>query len=197
MNRYNPSLRFTGSDGEFEALIELTKLAVYSTVLSYLAGSPDADDVVQETYIEAYFCYGRLTDRDRLTAWLCGIARNLSFRRLKRCPRTAPLEAVSVKAVSDPESGYIKAESRRELLYAVAALPCKVAETVTLFYLAGKSIREFTTQDYTDAKDIKERMYFVSRSETVTVDAGTFYNCLHIKKDETRYGMTTELPACL
>lgn len=151
--------RFGGGDAEFAALIERTKYAVYGAVLSCIAGDCDVDDVVQETYIAAYYGYGALSDEQNVTAWLCGIARNLALKRAAQAKRVVTLDESRTNAAFDPERGFIRREEARELAKAVTMLPVKISETITLHYLSGLSVSQIAAKMECPAGTVKYRLH--------------------------------------
>lgn len=61
---------FSGTEREFEKLIENNKAAVYGTAYAYFPYNSDIDDVVQETFIQAYYNYGSIKNKNNVGAWL-------------------------------------------------------------------------------------------------------------------------------
>ena len=134
--------RFTGDDKTFEALYRENRAAVYGTVYACLPHSADIDDIVQETFLAAYLQYQTIRQKDNIGAWLCGTARNLALKKWRDTRFTLSLEDIEGLAAGNTEREYLRREEREEIRRAIAALSKPVAETVSLFYLAGKTIPE-------------------------------------------------------
>ncbi|MGM9680709.1 MAG: sigma-70 family RNA polymerase sigma factor [Eubacteriales bacterium] len=134
---------FDGTEQGFEQIVNENKLLLYSIVYS-IAGNCDADDIVQETFIHAYYHWGAIREKSKLTSWLCAVARNKAYDS-KRQNRPLSLDALD-QAVNKatPESLYIKKEDRNRLIDGISALSEKYRETVMLYYFADKSIREIS-----------------------------------------------------
>ena len=129
-------------DKTFEALYRENRSAVYGTVYACLPHTADIDDIVQETFLAAYLQYPTIRHKDNIGAWLCGTARNLALKKWRDTRFTLSLEDIEGMAAGHTERDYLRKEEREEIRRAVAALSGPVAETVTLFYLSGKTIRE-------------------------------------------------------
>lgn len=139
---------FIGSEAEFEQIVNDHKLLLYSVVYS-IAGNADADDIVQETFIHAYYHYGEIRDKAKLTSWLCAVARNKAYdtaRKNARKARRVLSMDVLENAVTHttPENLYIRREKRERLMEEIADLSDKYRETVMLYYFAGKSVGEIS-----------------------------------------------------
>ncbi|MBQ8382768.1 MAG: RNA polymerase sigma factor [Clostridia bacterium] len=138
------TLLFQGTEAEFERIVSDHKLLLYSVVYA-IAGSADADDIVQETFIHAYYNWGTIRDPGRATAWLCSVARNKAYDAIRKRRRTISIDELGERATHvTPESLYIRHEERDRLMDEIAALSEKVRETVMLHYFADKSIREIS-----------------------------------------------------
>ena len=134
--------RFTGDDTAFEALYHANRSAVYSTAYACLHSLTDIDDIVQETFLAAYLQYDSIRCKDNIGAWLCGTARNLALKKRRSTRFTLPLEEIETVLSGNVERDCIRREENAEIRRAIAALSGPIAETVSLFYLAGKTISE-------------------------------------------------------
>ena len=135
---------FDGTNKEFESIVEKNKLLLYSVAYG-IAGDIDADDVVQETFIHAYYNYGMLKDKEKLSAWLCSIARNKAYDAAKRRTRTVPIDDVTVRAhANSPEKIFLKREKSAQIKEKISSLPEKYRETVLLYYFAEKSVAQIS-----------------------------------------------------
>ena len=65
---------------DFETLLLANKLGVERWVKFHVSG-PDAEDILQETYLAAYQAFPRLKDRTAFRPWLISIARNKPWQR--------------------------------------------------------------------------------------------------------------------
>lgn len=95
---------------EFEALLNDCKSAVERFVRFKLSKKPDADDVLQETYLMAFRKFDTLADKSHFKAWIISIARNKCNdcyrRRLKNTDIS--IEELSELPIAASRYGYIK-----------------------------------------------------------------------------------------
>jgi RNA polymerase sigma-70 factor (ECF subfamily) len=128
---------------------------LYAFVLRKLGNPQEAEDIVQETFLQAYYTLKRYpAERIRelvLRAWLYKIASNVYLNGARR-PK-APM--VSLEVLEDtaawlepeeesdqPERVLEELEERRELEALIQSLPQQYAETVMLYYFEHFSYQE-------------------------------------------------------
>jgi RNA polymerase sigma-70 factor (ECF subfamily) len=121
----------------------------------------DIEDIVQETFIFAYFYYEKLADKSKLKAWLCGIARNKSLKFIRDNSREyTPFEEIpDLPDLSTPESIYIEREDKENLQKIISELPEETAQTVRLRYFEGKSIEEIAQLLEIKPGTVKSRLH--------------------------------------
>ena len=134
---------FCGSADEYEQTVMQAenKRAVWLTAARYLKDRNHIEDIVQETFIFAYFYYGKLEDESKLKAWLCGIARNKSLKFIRGSSHE-PVPFEDMPDLSTPESIYIEREDKARLQEIISELPEESAQTVRMYYFEGKSIEQ-------------------------------------------------------
>ena len=151
--------RFKGEEKELELLINKYKSIVYGTAYAYLRYNFEIDDVVQETFIQLYFNYEKIKDKAKVGSWLCGVARNISMKKLRQTRYYAPLEDNEYIITRGADEELCDKERNEELYKAISNLSKPVAEAVTLFYLAEKSIREISSLLSVPEGTVKSRLY--------------------------------------
>lgn len=123
-------------------------------------GLDEAEDVVQETYIEAWRNLDKLREPERFSAWLDGICRNICKRHLharaaslemqelsqrEDNPDTEPFDLPDPLAIDPVEE--LERQDRQALLdRALGYLPANTRELITLCYLAEVPQREVAEQ---------------------------------------------------
>ena len=132
--------------------VELHSPGLYRLALRLMQNEPEAEDVVQETFLSAFRAIRSFEGRSGLRTWLYRIAYNAAMMRLRR-PRP---ESVSVDdpLIADdgaqvprelfdwcclPERDFQTGETRAELEAAIAELPPKLKEAFLLRELEGLS----------------------------------------------------------
>ena len=122
---------------EVDALSHLDSL--YGTALRLTRNEPDAQDLVQDTYVKAFRNSKQFTPGTNLKAWLFTILHN-TFRNRRRDSGRDPVavdsERVELSAQADPadtpEEQMVRASMAPDLQAALDALPETFRETVWL-----------------------------------------------------------------
>lgn len=99
-----------GEPDRFAPLVEAYTPALYNLAYKMLGGSPEAGDVVQETFFRAYRDLGRFDGRTRFYSWLCGICVNVCYDAGKRRRRAWERERVLEDGAEGPAGGELTAE---------------------------------------------------------------------------------------
>jgi len=143
----NNALR--GDTEAFRYLVEAYQHAVYMVVLSSVRDEIQAQDLTQETFIQAYINLEQLRDPAKVRAWLCGIARNITCKWLDRHRPTESLENLLEHdwlgpelAEALPDEMLYKQEIRECLWQAIYSLPESFREVLLLFYMRDMKRRE-------------------------------------------------------
>jgi RNA polymerase sigma factor (sigma-70 family) len=134
--------------GDLEAFAEVTRRfqhMAFGYAVALLRDLQQAEDVVQEAFVAAWFGLRTLADPAAFPGWFRGIVRHQAYRVLRQ-RREAPLPLEAARGV--PASGRgpdHQAEDREQVaavLGAIAELPSPVREVMTLFH-----VHECTQQD--------------------------------------------------
>ena len=78
----------TGDEGAFAELVERHGRKLRYYLRKMLDTEADAEEVLQEVWLDVFRAIPGLTDAGAFPAWLYRIARDRAFRRLRRRPRT-------------------------------------------------------------------------------------------------------------
>lgn len=149
------ALLATNLDGYFKQLVLSYQQRLYTFVLRQTGSLQDAEDIVQEAFIRAYYALADYpTERIRtlkLQAWLFKITLNIFYRRMGN----ARLQLVSLDiseesmhleieddSCEQPERVAEDREGLRELEAVVATLPPRYREVVNLYYFENLGYRE-------------------------------------------------------
>jgi len=81
-----------GDTGAFERLVREHMNTVLGLAYHYVGDFSVAEDVAQETFVQAFQSMNRLRNGARFKVWLLKIARNKCIDSLRRTPRMVPLE---------------------------------------------------------------------------------------------------------
>lgn len=129
---------------------------VYRVALRLMRDEAEAEDVMQETFLNAFRAIGSFDGRSSLSTWLYRIAHNSALMRLRRArPDTLSVDgpelsddegALVPQQLFDwcclPEQEFASSEARSELEAAIRALPEKLRAVFILRELEGLSTEE-------------------------------------------------------
>ncbi|WP_405157265.1 sigma-70 family RNA polymerase sigma factor [Paenibacillus sp. FSL K6-0108] len=128
--------------GDYEAygeLYELTVMDVYRTVRFLIRDPSDAEDLVQEIYIQAYRSLERYDSERAFRPWLMGVTmrqvRSYRRKRLTQFRFSKQMEKSDMGLEYDFSGDLINKLANRPLLEQVHRLPYKLQQVVTLHYL--------------------------------------------------------------
>ena len=130
-----------GDRERFDGLVERHLPAVYATALAHTRNSADAEDVVQDTFLNAFTALDRLRSPGRFGPWVITIARNTALKHLRRKKVTGET-AEETSGGESPLSSAQRKEFGVFLSEAIAELPEGHREAILLHYFSGKSARE-------------------------------------------------------
>jgi RNA polymerase sigma-70 factor (ECF subfamily) len=139
--------------------------AIWGTVLRLMRGSPDAEDVVQDTFATAFRELPRLRDPRALRGWLLRIAvrhvhRRLRRRRLRRLLGLERDDADEVSLESFAVEG-LGAEARAELAMidrVLARLPSDQRIAWLLRHVEGESLEDVARACNCSLATVKRRI---------------------------------------
>lgn len=73
-----------GNRSAFKELFDLYSTLVYNVAYKILQNKPDAEDVTQDVFFQAYKSFTRFREESRLSTWLYRIAVNLSLNHQRK-----------------------------------------------------------------------------------------------------------------
>ena len=138
----------SGDEGAFVDLIRVYYPFVYAIVIGIVNNPHDAEEVVQDTFLNAYRGLGQYQEMAKFKNWLGEIARNRarSWLRKQRID-TVPIDEVGEHTLGTqemPEEQLMRREQRELIRRAMGALSEKDREIAHAYYLDGASYDELT-----------------------------------------------------
>ena len=136
----------SGDEGAFVDLIRVYYPFVYAIVIRIVNNPHDAEEVVQDTFLNAYRGLAQYQEMAKFKNWLGEIARNRARSWLRK-PRidTVPIDEVSEHTLGTqdlPDEQLIRREQRELIRRAMETLPQKDREIAHAYYLDGASYDE-------------------------------------------------------
>jgi len=155
-----------GDERALGALYDRWVDVVHAVVARVLHSADDIDDVVEETFWQAWHQADRFDPaRGSVQTWLLTIARSRSLDRIRtlRRRREEPLErddgqVIERVATSDPALDAEASERRRIVRSALASLPPEQREALELGYYGGLSQSEIAERTGQPLGTVKTRM---------------------------------------
>lgn len=129
--------RIEVEEKEFLNIIDTHKDTIYRIALNYLGNPFDADDIVQEVFIELYESGKTFDSDDHIRYWLVRVAINRCKNTLKSFwwRKRTPIEEVT-------KSVPFETKEQSELFAQVMGLPEKYRVVLYLFYYEEFSVKE-------------------------------------------------------
>jgi RNA polymerase sigma-70 factor (ECF subfamily) len=139
-----------GNTAMFELLMRRYNERVYRAARSIVRGEQDAEDVMQQAYVNAFTHLRQFNGTARFSTWLTRIAINESLARVRRQGRytTCDIEQTDVEpfvgrsASDNPERQAFTREIRTLLEWAIDALPDGLREVFVLREVEGLNTAE-------------------------------------------------------
>ncbi len=152
----------TNGPGAFEPIVERYRRTVFSIAFARLGNVHDAEDITQEVFTEAFMRLDRLRDPARLGAWLRAITIHHCIDLLRRPQSKLAFNHDTPDVPSDlpsPPETILRRERRERVMAAIAALPGKQREALTLFYIKEYSIRDIAAMLDAPIGSVKRRLH--------------------------------------
>jgi RNA polymerase sigma-70 factor, ECF subfamily len=151
-------------DGDTRAFAQLVREhqgPVYRVALRMLGSASDAEDVAQETFVQAWRSLGRFRGDSAVSTWLYRIATNRSLDLIaRRRVQGDPLEdADAVAGGVDPAAAAQERAALRAVVDGLLALPAEQRALLVLHELEGLSYAEVADVLHVPPPTVKGRMH--------------------------------------
>src|SRR2546427_7258266 len=132
----------------FAEIISRFQHMAFGYALSFVRDLGQAEDVVQEAFVAAWYALPSLTDPAAFAGWLRGIVRHRAHRVLRRKHLEAlPLSSAATVAADEPapDRRVERRQQARAVLAAIGDLARPLREVVTLYYVHDCSHQDIAT----------------------------------------------------
>lgn len=160
-----PDLVSHAQGGDVEAFSEIVRRFQNMAIAYAYARTGDrelAEDVAQESFVEAFRCLGQLRERTSFPTWLKAIL----FKQADRVRRKKQISTISLAPPFDapalapsPSESYALNEQSARALHEVRQLPEALRVAVVLFYAGGHDVEEIARFTDEPAGTIKRRLH--------------------------------------
>lgn len=149
-----------GDRAAFDELVVRHRDRVYAVALRLTRNPADAEDALQDTFLNAYRALGRFGGRARVSTWLYRIAANASYDVInRRHGRDQALGDDGAHEPAAPGDSFAQSSQRQALERALAALPDEFREAVVLCDVAGLGAGEAAELLGVPAGTVKSRVF--------------------------------------
>jgi RNA polymerase sigma-70 factor (ECF subfamily) len=167
----------SGDQSAFRAIMEQNNRRLYRVARAVMKDDTEAEDVVQETYLRAFFNLSKFRGESSLTTWLTRIALNEALGRKRKQRAMVTLETVetaqetsaqiikfpAMTTETDPERSAAQHEIRKLLQRAMDALPEPFRVVFVMRDVEEISIEEAATHLGIRPETVKTRLYRARR----------------------------------
>ena len=154
-----------GGREAFRQIVERHQTLVCSLAYCATGSLTQSEDLAQETFLAAWRQLAELREPSKLRPWLCGIARFVIGKELRRQGRepvhaAETLESVNELAAPDPlpSERVISKEEQAILWHCVARIPEIYREPLVLFYREHQSIERVAEALELSEDAVKQRL---------------------------------------
>ncbi len=162
-----------GEPAAYRQLVDSNSANVHNVALKLLGDEQEAEDVLQETFLNAFKAIDRFEGRSQLSTWLYRIAYNASLMRLRKREGMATLsldeppggtgEERVLRPLVDwsmmPDDQLLSAEARQMMDQAIAELPETLRSTFVLRDIQGLSGAETAEVLGITVQAVKNRLH--------------------------------------
>jgi RNA polymerase sigma-70 factor, ECF subfamily len=155
-----------GNKLAMRALFARHQVKVYRFALRIVRDTALAEDVVSETFIDAWQHAGRFEGRSSASTWLLGIARHKALTAANRRPTESldcDMAQNAVDPSDDPEAEVGHKDRGAVIRRCLEKLSAEHAEIIDLVYYQEKSIKEIVDILGIPENTVKTRMFYARK----------------------------------
>lgn len=146
----------------WEELVGLYEKRLYYFIKQMVGSHEEALNILQETWLKAYYSMHRLREPACLTAWLYTIARRMALQNLRR--RGDPMSLDDCPDVPAREESAEKNFSVEEVHHGLKQLTLPHREALVLFYLEDFSLLQIAEILNIPVGTVRSRLHYAKKS---------------------------------
>lgn len=158
-----------GDNEAFRFLVERYQNQALGHAAAILGNRSEAQDAVQEAFIDAYDSISRFDSSRRFYPWFYVLIRNRCFKMLAKRKPTDSIDEIEILA---PRVG-IEPEERIGLERALRKLTAEDREIITLKYLDGLSYKEIAGYLGVPLGTVMSRLFYARKIFRTEFERGT------------------------
>ena len=130
---------------DFEKLFDENQEFIFKYLMKMTRDITLSEELTQETFFRAYMNYASLRNKEKISVWLCQIAKNTYFAWYNEQKKKEPLE--NLELVSDDqniEETFVQKELSQKALHCLHELEEPYKEVFMLSVFGGFSLNEIS-----------------------------------------------------
>lgn len=161
---------------DFEEIVAKYEKKIFNLILRHIGDREEAEDLTQETFLNAYRSFGAFRGECKIHTWLCQIALNQCKNRFRQrdrrrsvegpsldSPTTGSTETVAPLEIPDwdqsPQEVLIRNETYRYVLKAIHSLPDDYRTVIVLCDLQQMSYQQIAQITNLSLEAVKTRIH--------------------------------------
>jgi RNA polymerase sigma-70 factor, ECF subfamily len=160
----------------FEEILSKYEKKIFNLILRYISDREEAEDLTQETFLNAYKSFGNFRGECKIQTWLCQIALNQCKNRFRQRDRRRTVEGPSLDSASShgdegarpleipdwdqsPQEVLIRNETYRYVLRAINSLPDEYRTVIILCDLQQMPYQQIAAVTGLSLEAVKTRIH--------------------------------------
>lgn len=159
----------------FEQIVSKYEKKIFNLILRHISDREEAEDLTQETFVNAFRSFATFRGECKIQTWLCQIALNQCKNRFRQRDRRRSLEGPSLDAPAaaddtvrpieipdwdqSPQDVLMRTEMHRYVLRAISTLPDEYRTVIILCDLQQLSYQEIAQITGLSLEAVKTRIH--------------------------------------
>ena len=140
---------------------------------TYLKNHTDAEEAIQDVFMQAYKRINTIKDADKAMSWILTLTRNTCLNRLEKSKkievafdndlekRKSAFDKVhDEREYHSPEQNLLKKENNSFIIEIISMLPYEQKDAIILYYFKNISVAEVAKRTKTTIGTVKSRLYY-------------------------------------
>ena len=153
-----------GDDAAFAELVERFSPRLRYFLRKLLPSAQDAEDALQDVWLDVLRALDRLSDPQALVAWLYRIARDRAFARLRKAKPIEQLRDEAAVADTADNDGDFSSEDAERIHAALDTLPPEQREVLVLRFLEELTYEQIATVVGANIGTVRSRLHYAKRA---------------------------------
>lgn len=131
---------------EFEKLFNENREFIFKYLMKMTHDSSLSEELTQETFFRAYMNYASLRNKEKVSVWLCQIAKNTYFAWYNEQKKKASLDVLETASIDESiEDVFVQKELSQKALRCMHELEEPYKEVFMLSVFGGFSLKDISS----------------------------------------------------